>query len=158
MKYIIIIIFFLSAYSCTTQRKVERYLNEHKEYSASYCAGQFKVKTDTLTIVSHDSILIEHYNESIDTILIDTNQTKERIIYETKYKIKEVIKNNPPIKEIKIVEKENTAKVISLTYEINKKNAIINRLQRFKNTTYLIALIIVSLLLIYMVIKYKKLI
>lgn len=153
MKYILIIIFFLSVCSCTTQRKVEKYLDNNKEFATKYCGDNFKIKSDTLTIYNTDTIRLNYYNNSIDTLYIDTNQTKENIITQTKFKIKEIIKNTPPVTITKIVEIENTAKVENQKIQIEKLTAQIIPLQKFKITTYLIAFIISMILLLYFILK-----
>jgi hypothetical protein len=163
MKYIFIVIFFLSVCSCTTQRKAERYLNENKEFAASYCAAQFKVNTDTIKIYDLDTIRFEHYINSIDTIVIDTSHSKENIITQVKYRIKEIIKQTPPITITKIVEKENTANIERLKIvndKLTTDNALLSskvmRLTRFKLYTFLIAFLIAAAACIYFYFKAKK--
>jgi hypothetical protein len=145
MKYSFIIIIYLSLQSCVTQKKVERYLNENKEFSSGYCADKFKIKTDTITLIETDTLLLENYTNSIDTIVIDTSHSKEKIIKETKYRIKEIIKKTPPVIHTKIVEVENTAKIENYKLQIEdliKKNTSLNN---FKTYTYFIAFIVSAL-------------
>lgn len=156
MKLSYIIIIFLSLYSCTTQRKVERYLNENKEFAASYCAEKFAVKSDTITIYETDTIRYNYYINSIDTITIDTSKTKEKIITEIKYRVKEIIKNTPPVTITKIVEVENTAMVSKLNMQIQRLQIKNEKLNNYKTVTFLIAFIIAAFGCLYFLIKYIK--
>lgn len=157
MKQIIIIIFFLSVYSCTTQRKAEKFFNANEDVAAGYCAMKFPIRVDTIVVNKEDTILLKEYLSKIDSIeIIDT------ICLGVKEKIKYIIKNKPPqIKEV-IVTKENTAKVIHIQNTLNKKEADLlfakERMQRLKQfNKALIGILIFILLLvismIYVVIK-----
>jgi hypothetical protein len=71
MKYVILICSLLSLASCVTQKKVERFLDNHQEVLAKECAENFPVKD---SVVMKDSIRFDTiYQEGawiVDTVYI----------------------------------------------------------------------------------------
>jgi hypothetical protein len=154
MRYVLLIIFYLSITSCLTQKKVNRYLNNNEEFASTYCASKFPITTDTFTIYETDTLRLNYYNHSIDTLIVDTSGSKEKIITEIKYRVKEIIRNTPPLVTTKIIEKENTAKIKSLELKLNSTESKLNKaykslegLKTFRTITFLIAFLITLLLL-----------
>lgn len=124
MKYLFgfIIILFLS--SCLTTKKVERYLNDNKEFAANFCAETFPIKETTSFDTIIDTLTLKEYVDRIDKIIIhDTIEGKEKIIEAVKYKIKQQFIDRPPKTIVKTIIQENTAKIEALTKE-NKRIGI----------------------------------
>jgi hypothetical protein len=72
MKYIIIVLLFTS---CATQKKVNRWLNEHPAEAAGYCADKFPPDTTTKTVFQNvDS---SGYKESYE----DLSRLADSIFY-----------------------------------------------------------------------------
>lgn len=116
------IILFLS--SCVTSKKVERYLNENKEFAANYCADEFPVKESVKVDTLIDTLTLNQYIERIQEIRIhDTIQGRERIIEAVKLQFRDKLIQSPPKQVVKTIVKENTAKIAALTEENKRINS-----------------------------------
>jgi hypothetical protein len=156
MKYVLVVLILFC--SCTTQKKVTRYLNENTQYVAEYCGDKFPVKTDTMVIVESDTTLLKEYITEIDSIEIhDTicNATKERI--------KTIIRNNPPLTRTITIEKENTARITALQLRNQEQEKTIasltDMLQKFRNQNknlWVILIAIIVLTIVYAYFKYLR--
>lgn len=129
--------------SCTTQKKVTRWLNEHPDQAAKYCANEFPVKeaVDTLYTIDSagyesaywelwryaDSLLNERSKVEHDTAFIE--RIRENIKTEIRYKLKPCIDSSKVI--VKTV--ENTAKVKYLTGKIDEQISIITNMYNRNN-------------------------
>lgn len=129
--------------SCTTQKKVTRWLNEHPNEAAKYCADEFPIKesSDTAFVIDSagyeaaywelwhyaDSLLNERSKVEHDTAFIE--KIRESIKTEIKWKLR------PCIDSVKVVTKtvENTAKVKYLTAKIDEQISIITNMNNRNN-------------------------
>lgn len=117
MKYLLIILLLAG---CITSKKVKRYLNEHPDTSAEYCAETYPVKD---SLIKGDSVV------TYDTLWgIEVMHDTTEVANEVKVPI-QVIKFVPQIvtKTIKITDtiiKENTARVSYLEIELGKQVSV----------------------------------
>lgn len=156
MRYLLIIVLFVC--SCTTQKKAIRYFNENENIASTYCADKYPVKTDTLVIVETDTTLLKEYINQIDSIEIH-----DTICLEYREKIKYIVKQNPPIVKTITIEKENTAKIKSLQFQLEDKTkriyqleAKVAQLKHSNKAKIAIILFLILILVAFIVGKYVK--
>jgi hypothetical protein len=122
-----LVVFLLVAFvgcvlsGCTTAKKATRFMNEHPEVSAAFCAEKYPI--DTVTTIKDslvtDTLLLEDVKYLFDTIyvegkplLIKQQCPPSKVITQTKYQtIERVV--------------ENTAKVAQYEIEVKQKEAIV---------------------------------
>lgn len=151
MKNLLIISLFLSLWSCTTERKAQRFYNENPEKLAALCANEFPVKD---SVIVRDSIRLDTlYLETEPTILKDSFYIKADTI------VRVITKKCPPaativktIRHDSIIIRRDTAKEAVLIGNNAKcreaLNIAVNRLEK-RNKTIVWLIILLTLETIY---------
>ena len=113
-KYFILLVFWVTLFGCTTQRKTSRYLDRNPIFAAKECAVRFPIKETIDTITIQDNELLEAYEKEftylysiLDSVLGQqvSDSIKEKIV--TVFQERKV-----PVIEYRYITKtvENTAK------------------------------------------------
>jgi hypothetical protein len=88
MKYVILLFSLLSLASCVTQKKVERFLDNHQEVLAKECAENFAPKDSIIvkdsvhfdTLYQEGLVIVDTFRIGADTIYRNTQCPKTQII------------------------------------------------------------------------------
>jgi len=110
LLYLLLVIFTGS--SCTTQKKVEKYLKKYPLYNAANCNERFPVKSDSVVSYITDSALIQAFEEELAIMyrLLDSYVSQDSVRIEFKDRLQTVVKPIYKTKTVTIT-KESTAKI-----------------------------------------------
>lgn len=110
--------------SCTTARKVDKFINKNPLYSAKLCDSLYPIKTDVVTYYETDSALLNQYEIEFAELykLLDSLMTVDTSLKGAFTKVKTVVQR-VEVPKIKVVEKtkESTARLTAQRLEFEKK-------------------------------------
>lgn len=117
-----IIINFCS--SCTTTKKVDKFISKNPTYSAKLCDSLYPIKTDVVTYYETDSALLNQYEIEFAELyrLLDSLMTVDTTLKGAFTKVKTIVQK-VEVPKIKVVEKtkESTARLTAQKLEFEKK-------------------------------------
>lgn len=128
---VVFIMWMIANFSCTTQRKAVKYMNDHAFAAANYCAEAFPVKESVI------------YKKSVktDTLLVQGNPAiiRDTIVQDGVTKIIEKTIPCPPVQVIRenhfdtvTITKETTAKTKSLEITISQLQQQVDKYKPWK--------------------------
>lgn len=127
------LLLLIGCLSCTTQRKAEKWMNEHHLEASAYCADKFPVQTDTQYIKGetiYDTIF--EPVEIIDTFACPPSDTVVR--YQIKIQTKK--ERVTEVRTDTLIEwRENLAKVVELDLTLQQTNEELKQAKKEASTS-----------------------